>query len=137
MARVKRSFINAVVGALSAMLPGKKAEGINTLAGNDKNFHGGQNFSAWWLSLKGVPGKVHPGMTVLPQWSWPDKAKYGQAKDGSIRHATPQIPFRVRRWRKRAAAKIAKQQGHTLAYAKEIVSNIERGIVRGIVEKKA
>ena len=139
MARIKKSFINAVVGALSAMLPGNKGKSrVNTLGGDTKKLHGRESFQAWWLGLKGAPGKAPAGSTVVPHWRWPDKSDYGQAKDGSIRHAKPQTPFRVRRWRKRAAARLVKANPHLVfSHAKTIVKNMEQDIVKGLVKKNA
>lgn len=136
----KSKFLSMMAAGLAALLPGgkgKKSEpySVGTLGGNVTKTHGREPFSPWWLFLKGAPSRHIPGQQEIPQWRWPDKDRYGQAKDGSIRHATMQTPFRVRRWRKRAAAKIAKSGGHTIQYAKEIVKNIEAGIVRDQIKR--
>lgn len=132
------SRVGAVVRAASSML--KRADAKNdtgTALFNDTTVrHGRQPFNAFWLYLKGAVGRRYPGMTHLPQWRWPDKDQYGQAEDGSVRRRTPKVPFRVRRWRKRAAARVSKRDGHTLDYARQIVNNIEKGIIRDIVDAR-
>lgn len=140
MPKSKNSLLSDVVAGLSGLFGGKRkqkdAERAYTLSGAAADAVANQPFGAFWLFLKGAPGKIHEGMTCLPQWQWPDKDKYGQAKDGSIHRRTPKIPYRVRRWRKRAAARIAKRQGHTLGYAKQVVKNIEAGVVRDVIRRK-
>lgn len=136
MAKNRTSLLAKVAAGLSGIFASKpKRESINSLSGDTKKFHGREPFTPWWLYLKGAQSRHLPGQQEIPQWRWPDKDQYGQAKDGSIRHATFQTPFRVRRWRKRAAAKIAKQGGHTIQYAKEIVKNIEAGAIRDQIKK--
>lgn len=108
-----------------------------SLGGDVGKFHGREPFVAWWEGLKGAPSRLVKGMQSIPQWRWPDKHLYGQAKDGSIRHRTQQTPFRVRRWRKRAAARIVKDEGCTFSHAKEIVKGIESGMVRDILANRS